>query len=142
MVINHKPTGRAASMPAGLLAGGICALAGTLVLSAILAKLVDMEVIPQDKIGYGIMVLLLLCAFLGANVACGRIKRQYLIVSAISAGIYFVVLICITALFFGGEYSGVGVTAMLVLCGSLLAAFARSGKGEGRKRRKTRVRNG
>lgn len=129
-------------MPAGLLAGGICALAGTLVLSAILAKLVDMEVIPQDKIGYGIMVLLLLCAFLGANVACGRIKRQYLIVSAISAGIYFVVLICITALFFGGEYSGVGVTAMLVLCGSLLAAFARSGKGEGRKRRKTRAQNG
>lgn len=139
MVINRKPTGRASSMPAGLLAGGICALTGTVVLSAILAKLVDMERITQDKIGYGIMVLLLVCAFLGANVACGRIKRQYLIVSAISAGIYFTVLICITALFFGGQYNGVGVTAMLVLCGSLLAAFARSGREEGRKRRKIRA---
>ena len=139
MVINRKPTGRASSMPAGLLTGGICALAGTLVLSAVLAKLVDMETIPQNKIGYGIMLLLLACAFLGANVACGKIKRQYLMVSVISAGIYFVVLLCITALFFGGQYSGVGVTAILVLGGSLLAAFARSGKGEGRKRRKTRA---
>lgn len=129
-------------MPAGLLIGGVCALGGTLVLSAVLAKLVDIETIPQDKIGYGIMVLLLVCAFLGANVACGKIKRQYLIVSVISAGIYFAVLISITALFFGGQYSGVGVTAILVLCGSLLAALARSGKGEGRKRRKIRPRNG
>lgn len=142
MVINRKPTGRASSMPMGILIGGICALAGTLVLSAALAKLVDMEIIPQDKIGYGIMALLLLCAFFGANAACGRIKRQYLIVCAISAVVYFATLICITALFFGGQYSGVGVTAILVLCGSLLAAFARSGKGEGRKRRKTRARNG
>lgn len=139
MVINRKPTGRAASMPAGLLAGGICSLTGTLVLSAVLAKLVDIEKVPQDKIGYGIMVLLLVCAFLGANIACGRIKRQYLVVSAISAGIYFLILICITALFFGGQYSGIGVTAILVLCGSVLAAFARSGKGERRKRRKIRA---
>ena len=138
MVINRKPTGLASSMPAGLLAGGICALGGTLVISAIIAKLVDMETIPQDKIGYGIMVLLLVCAFLGANVACGKIKRQYLIVSAISAGIYFVILLSITALFFGGQFSGVGVTALLVLCGSLLAALARSRR-EGRKRRKKRL---
>lgn len=111
-------------------------MCGTLVLSAVLAKLVDMEKIPQDKIGYGIMVLLLVCAFAGANVSCSKIKRQYLIVSAISAVIYFAMLLCITALFFGGQYSGVGVTAILILCGSLLAAFAKSGKGEGKKRRK------
>ena len=141
MVINRKPTGRASSMPSGLLKGGIYALCGTLVLSAALAKLVDMEMIPQDKIGYGIMVLLLLCAFYGANTACGKIKRQYLLVSAISAAVYFVILLSITALFFGGRYSGVGVTAILVLCGSLLAAFVRAGKGEGRKRRKKQVRN-
>lgn len=126
-------------MPVGLIAGGVFSLAGTLLLSAVLAKLVDTEIIPQERIGYGIMVLLLLCGFLGANEACRRIKRQYLIVSAISAGIYFLILLSITALFFGGQYSGIGVTAILILCGSLLAALARSGKGEGRKRRKKRA---
>ncbi len=126
-------------MPIGVLAGGACAFAGTMLTSAVLAKLVDMEIIPQDKIGYGIMVLLLLCAFLGANEACRRVKRQYLIVSAISAGFYYSMLLSVTALFFGGQYSGMGVTAVLVLCGSLLAVFLRSGNREGRKRRKIRT---
>ena len=139
MVINRKPTGRASSMPAGLIVGALCGLVGTLLFSAILAKLVDSEIIPQDKVGYGIMVLLLICAFLGANEACRRIKRQYLIVCAISAGVYFLILLSITALFFGGQYSGIGVTAILILCGSILAAFTRSRKGEGRKRRKKRA---
>lgn len=139
MIINRKATGRASSMPIGVLAGGTCAFAGTMLTSAVLAKLVDMEIIPQDKIGYGIMVLLLLCAFLGANEACRRVKRQYLIVSAISAGFYYSMLLSVTALFFGGQYSGMGVTAVLVLCGSLLAVFLRSGNREGRKRRKIRT---
>ena len=139
MIINRKATGRASSMPIGVLAGGACAFAGTMLTSAVLAKLVDMEIIPQDKIGYGIMVLLLLCAFLGANEACRRVKRQYLIVSAISAGVYYSMLLSVTALFFGGQYSGMGVTAVLVLCGSLLAVFLRSGNREGRKRRKIRT---
>lgn len=139
MVINRKPTGRASSMPAGLIAGALCGLVGTLLFSAILAKLVDSEIIPQDKVGYGIMVLLLICAFLGANEACRRTKRQYLIVCAISAGVYFLILLSITALFFGGQYSGIGVTAILILCGSILSAFTRSRKGEGRKRRKKRA---
>ena len=139
MIINRKATGRASSMPIGVLAGGACAFAGTMLTSAVLAKLVDMEIIPQDKIGYGIMALLLLCAFLGANEACRRVKRQYLIVSAISAGFYYSMLLSVTALFFGGQYSGMGVTAVLVLCGSLLAVFLRSGNREGRKRRKIRT---
>ena len=139
MIINRKATGRASSMPIGVLAGGACAFAGTMLTSAVLAKLVDMEIIPQDKIGYGIMVLLLLCAFLGANEACRRVKRQYLIVSAISAGFYYSMLLSVTALFFGGQYSGMGVTAVLVLCGSLLTVFLRSGNREGRKRRKIRT---
>ena len=139
MIINRKATGRASSMPIGVLAGGACAFAGTMLTSAVLAKLVDMEIIPQDKIGYGIMVLLLLCAFLGANEACRRVKRQYMIVSAISAGFYYSMLLSVTALFFGGQYSGMGVTAVLVLCGSLLAVFLRSGNREGRKRRKIRT---
>ena len=139
MIINRKATGRASSMPIGVLAGGACAFAGTMLTSAVLAKLVDMEIIPQDKIGYGIKALLLLCAFLGANEACRRVKRQYLIVSAISAGFYYSMLLSVTALFFGGQYSGMGVTAVLVLCGSLLAVFLRSGNREGRKRRKIRT---
>lgn len=136
MVVNQKTTGRASSMAAGILTGGSSALIGTLLMSAILAKLIDAELISQDKIGYGIMVILIGCAFLGASIASAKIKRQYLLVSGLSAVVYFLILLSISALFFGGQYSGVGVTALLVICGSLLAAIARSRKKEGRKRRK------
>ena len=57
MVANKKITGRATSLPAGLAIGAVCSLAATLILTAILAKLVEAETLPVEKVGYGIMVL-------------------------------------------------------------------------------------
>ncbi len=54
MVANKKITGRATSLPAGLAIGAACSLAATLVLTAILAKLVEAETLPVEKVGYGI----------------------------------------------------------------------------------------
>ena len=47
MTTNHKPTGIAMSMPAGLAVGGIWSLVVTIVLSALIAKLIDGEIIAQ-----------------------------------------------------------------------------------------------
>ena len=46
MVANKRITGRATSLPAGLAIGAVCSLAATLVLTAILAKLVEAETLP------------------------------------------------------------------------------------------------
>ena len=51
MVANKKITGRATSLPAGLAIGAVCSLAATLVLTAILAKLVEAETLPVEKVG-------------------------------------------------------------------------------------------
>ena len=74
MVANKKITGRATSLPAGLAIGAVCSLAATLVLTAILAKLVEAETLPVEKVGYGIMVLLIVSSFAGAMISFGRIK--------------------------------------------------------------------
>lgn len=141
MVINRKPTGTAATIPVGLLTGGIAALLSTMALTAVLAKLMEGEILPEENIGYGVMIMLLASAFLGSAIACKRVKRQYLLTAGLSGVVYILLLLSMTALFFGGQYSAVGVTILLVLCGSLLAAMLFSREGKGRKVRKPKVKN-
>jgi len=141
MITNGKPTGRAATIPVGLLTGSTAALLFTLALSAVLAKLMEGEIIPEENIGYGVMIMILASAFSGSAIACKRVKRQYLLTAGLSGVVYVLLLLSITALFFGGQYSAVGVTVLLVFCGSLLAAMLFSREGKGRKTRKPKVKN-
>ena len=138
MIVNLKPTGRAMSMPGGLTIGAVVSLGGTLLFAAVLAKLVDMEKLAWENIGYGIVVLLLLASFSGAMTAYAKIKRQRLLVCSVSGVIYFGILLAITALFFGGQYEAVGVTAALVFGGSACAWLLGLRGGGSRKGKKIR----
>lgn len=141
MVVNGKVTGKAMSMPGGLAVGAGVSLGVTLLMAAVLAKLVDAERMAWENIGYGIMVLLLAASFAGAMVSFGKIKRQRMLVCGLSGVIYFAMLLAITALFFGGQYSAVGVTALLVLAGSGTAALLGLRQGRGGKRKKIKLPN-
>lgn len=142
MVVNRKLTGRAASVPAGLAAGAIVSVVITLLLAVVIGRLVDTEKIQWDNVGYGIMILLITASFFGSAIASARIKRQRMIICLLSGAIYFALLLSITALFFGGQYEAVGVTAALILAGSGTAGLLGLGrKGEGiRKKRRSAYR--
>lgn len=137
MVTNRKATGRAMTMPGGLIAGGVVSLISTLVVAAVLSKLLDSGMMEWEDAGYGILVLLLVSSALGAVTACSKIKRQWLAVSLLSGMVYFGVLMAITALFFGGQYEAVGVTAVLVFGASVSVGLMkiRGGRGRGGKRK-------
>lgn len=141
MVSNHKPTGRALSMPAGLTLGAVVSLGITLLLTALIAKLVESEYMQQTQIGYGVMVMLMAASFLGALSAAGKIKRQRLVVCALSGLVYFGILMSITALFFGGQYEAVGVTGILVMGSAMLAVLAESRTKRRGNRRKIKAAN-
>lgn len=141
MVMNQKPTGRALSMPAGLFWGGAVSLVITIISAAILAKLLDAEILAWENVGYGVMALLLLSTVSGAVTAYSKIKRQRLITCLLSGVIYLGILMSITALFFGGQYDSVGVTAVLVLGGSCAAGLLGMRNGGGGKRKKSIMRN-
>lgn len=130
-----KPTGRAKSMPVGLALGGAVALTITLTLCALGAKLLDGGTLKETAIGYWVMGVLLISPFAGSMVASVSIQRRRLLVCGLSSAIYFGCLISMTALFFGGEYRGVGVTALMVLCGGGLAAMALTRQGRGGRHR-------
>ena len=141
MVINRKVTGKAASMPAGLALGGTVSLGITLLLAAIIAKMVSGERVAEENIGYWIMALLFVSSAAGAMMANSRIKRQKLLVTALSGLVYMGLLLSITALFFGGQYEAVGVTALVVMAGSLVTALLGGNGSRAGKRRKTGMRH-
>lgn len=141
MTVNIKPTGRASSMPAGLAWGGLVALGGTLLGTAFAAKLIDAGRMSWNASGYAVMIILVLSAWIGATTAAGMVKRQRLMVCLSSGVVYFSILMILTGLFFGGQYSGVGETALLILCGSMFGILGRYPGKTRRNVRKTRVRN-
>ncbi len=140
MIQTKKPTGRSSSVPGGLAAGAAVSMLSTVVIAMILAKLIQSQTLAQERIGYGIMTLLFISSFLGAAVSQGRVKHRRLMVCMLSGLVYFVLLMSMTALFFGGQYSAVGVTACLVFgaagCAGLLLAGGRGGSSKHRKIRK------
>lgn len=137
MTINRKPTGKATSTPAGIVCGTMTAATITILGVLIIAKLIEQEIIQWENAGYGALVVLLLSSWVGAATAAAKIKRQRVMVCITVGMLYFIVLVVIVALFFGGRYSGVGETALLIFGGSILGCLRGYGRKCVRMQRKT-----
>ena len=141
MVMNQKPSGRASSMAGGLLTGLAVSTVITVLFTALAATMVDKQWIGEKDIGYCAMVILLAAPFWGAKTAERRIQRQKLLVCVISGSLYFLLLMAVTALFFGGQYEAVGVTLLLITAGSALTLLLGSGQNRGVKHKKRKRHN-
>ena len=128
MTVNQKVTGTALSIPAGLALALTVSLAATGALSAVSAWLILTGKLRESSVGYCAMVILLLSSAAGAATATGRIKRLRLQMGLLSGGLYFAALMAMTALFFGGVYDGIGVTALMILCGCMLVILLVPGR--------------
>lgn len=120
---NQKITGRADSIPVGLAVGTACSILFTIASVTVLAKLLDNGKLQWENIGYGIMIQTMIVSFIGAKVSYARIKRQRLMICLLSGVIYYGILMATAAIFFGGQYDGMGVTALLVLAGCASASL-------------------
>lgn len=136
MIRNQKVTGRAMSMPSGLALGALVSMVTTILVAFIGAELILQEVVSQDLVGYFSMAALVTATILGAVTAARKIKHQKAIICLISGGIYFCILLSITAVFFGGQYEGFLITLMTVALSSAAAIMiaAREGKNGGKRK--------
>lgn len=140
MVTKHRPTGMAVSMPRGLLEGTGTSLLLTILLVAVIAKLVDSETLAWEQIGYGIMLTLMITSATGAFITARRIKHRILIVTILFSIIYILSLLMLTALAFGGQYEAVGETMFLVIACSLATGLVEVRRGERKNNQKSRMR--
>ncbi len=102
----------------------------TLAGAAILAAMIEQGTVAQNGIGAGAMVILVVGAALGALVANLLCPGKRLAVCGLTALGYYLSLLAMTALIFGGQYEGMGVTALMILLGAALTLLpALMGKG-------------
>ena len=123
MTTQHKPTGRASTIPAGLAAGAGISICVTILVCLTGAWLISAEILPQKQIGYCVLLALVTATILGAMTAWKKIRRQKLAVCMMSGGVYFVLLALSTTVFFGGDFQGVWATLAAIILGSLAAAL-------------------
>ena len=140
MMVNQKNTGTAKSIPVGLAYGWLAEIFCMMLCCAVLSVLVVGGKLKWEMSGYGIMVMLMLCSYIGASVSSDMVKRRKLVICLVSGGLYILTLIGIMTLFFGAQYSAVGTSSLLILGGSLLSALVHSAekkkRGGSRKKHK------
>ncbi|MBE6986018.1 MAG: hypothetical protein E7433_01145 [Ruminococcaceae bacterium] len=117
MAGNQKVTGTASSLPVGIILGVLTALLVTLMGSAVTAWLILGEKIGDSSVGYCSALITLLASAFGSEISWLRTKRLRLQVCLITGVAYYLLLLAMTAVFFGGIYLGMGMTAISVLCG-------------------------
>ena len=118
MVTKRKVTGTASGIPTGILFGVLLSFVITLIGVVVTAYFVSTETLLPEHVGICAMITVFVSATAGATLTLARVKRMR-VQMCFAAGIgYFVFLLAITAMFFGGQYSGVGVTGATVLAGS------------------------
>jgi hypothetical protein len=139
MVTGKKVTGKAMSFPAGVGLGVVVSLVVSTALCAALTWLVLGNAVAETSIGYVSMGVLFLAASLGAVVASAKVKRRRMLVCLLTGGAFLTMLLATTAIFFGGQYQGAGVSVITVLAGSMGAGMLSLKRKEGYKKRRTRI---
>lgn len=124
-------TGKTRSIPAGLAISAGVSMGITLILSAGIAYGLNAERMTWEQAGYWIMGMLFAASFLGGKSIYAAVRRQRLAVSILSGVLYWGLLLFLAALFFGGEFQAVGVTAGIIFAGSMVSALiSRSDSGK------------
>ena len=130
-----KQTGQAPSLIKAVAWGTGVAVVFALVWAMGLAKLIDGQMMQMEKVGYGTMAAHLTAVFMGTMASYRRGGHMGLIAAAVTGAMYYLVLLLINALFFGGHYAGLGTTLVLVFISTGLAIWI-AGKGSGSKRKR------
>ncbi len=118
MAKKHKLSHSGMSVPVCVAVGAISCLAATMLGALLLAYMVGNETVGIGGIGIGSLLILLLSTALGCWLARVLVKEKRLLVCGLTALTFYLVLISITAVFFDGIYTGMGLTSLLILAGA------------------------
>ncbi len=127
---------KASNPPVILLWSLLTSIGITLLGTAVLTFLIAGEKLPLEGSHGGILGILLLAAIAGAWVAVKGSGEKPLLMALISGGLYYLMLLCCTAMFFDGQYQGLGVTALAVLGGSMTAVLLTMRKGQSKTKKR------
>ena len=123
------------SLPRAIAMGTGLSLGVGVILAALAAAAISRQWIPESGMGYAAAVILIGSTCGGAWLGGRLSPDRRLPVGLAAAGGYFVVLLLLGALCFGGRFHGIPVTAALILgsAGGIALLSLRQGKSRKRK---------
>ena len=123
MLLKKKVAGKTIGVPGGLAIGIMVSLLITVLSAALVAWLLSAQTIGEGTVNSLKMLTHGISAIVGSVTAYNLVKRMRLQVCLLCGACYYIILIGMTALLFGGQYRGLGVTALIVIAGSAIVAF-------------------
>ena len=136
MTTTIKHNGKAKSIPGGMAIATAVSMITTFLLSGLIAYGLHIEKMTWEQAGYWIMGMLFSASFLGSKCAYAAIKHQRGLLAVMHGVIYWGMLLCLTALFFGGEFGAVWETACIIGAGCGTAGLI---SGPERKKQRRRI---
>ena len=113
-----KPKGETSIPVAIAISLGFCLLT-TFIGIVITTTLISKEIIPLAQCNTAICTIHFVSTFVGTLIVNRIVKRKMVPVTAILSGAYLAILLSITAVFLGGQYSNVLTTLIMVLSGCI-----------------------
>ena len=118
------------------IAVGVCvSMISMLIATFILSMLVHHERISVNGFKYGMMVILMVSGLLGSCTAIKRYGEKRVCIGALAGLAYGVVLLGMTALFFGGRYQRTMATLFLLLGMGIVSGLGSINRNGGNKRK-------
>ena len=119
----NKLSGKTMGIPGGLAIGTLLSIVITISGAMIIAALLNTEKVGEGSTGFLTMIIHGISSISGAWAAMALVKRLRLQICILTGVCYYLILLGMTALFFDGQYSGLGLTALIVLLGCGFVAF-------------------
>jgi len=116
-----------------LAAGWLAAIMTTIIGTVITSALICNNKLDSNWSGYGAMVTIMLAAIFGASYTLRSMSGHKLIIIALFALGYWLILLAVNVLLFHDAYTGVGVTILLISGGSAIPAIIGIGQKKAHK---------
>lgn len=120
----------------GITAGIIITLLGVGLAAIMIAR----GIVQESGTAYCAIAILLLSAVTASRIAALNYSGIKIWISLATGLTYSAILLAVTALFFDGQYRGIGVTIMVVLSGCTMAAIMKNKGNNMRKLRRNKNR--
>ena len=134
----HVSKGRN-SMPKGIIAGVIGSVLVTFASVTIFSGMILREIISEESKGYCAVAILLASVTTGSSIAISKSSNR--VRTSLYIGIiYSTILLTVTAILFGAQYQGVGVTIFVVIIGCILTVMLQKNSSKNFKFRKNKIR--
>ena len=112
------------TMAVGIIISTLVCCIITLLSSALAAWLISNEKLQESSFGLATSIIHFISALVGTFCVNMIIKKNMIPISLLLCGCYLAVLFSCTALFWDGQYSGIGRTLIAVMLGSSCSIFA------------------